>query len=205
MPQVAAITGGEGSVETAVEMLRKVIEERVRALEERETVSISVPSSAVGRIIGRQGANIRTLQRESGATISVPSGGGEVGERECVVSGTKEQITRAVALLQETVQQSALARKRQILRRREEIRERHRPLELSFSSVPSTGEYFGAFVSSVDSDGSVWVQVVEGHDPTQLDNLVEEMTEDYIKVLPTVYSIYAKVCFHPCSCRKTLQ
>ncbi len=180
------VRGKEETVEAAEEMLRKVIEERSRVKVEAESVSIAVPSSAVGRIIGRQGANIKTLQRESGAKITIPRGGEEMESRDCVVSGTKEEIARALALLQEAVQQSELARKRQVLRRREELRDRHRsegPPQLSFSFLPSSGEYFGAFVSSVEGGCRVWLQVVEGQDPTLLDSLVAEMTEDYCKVL----------------------
>lgn len=189
---MAVIAGRDESVQAAEEMLKKVIEEKMRMKEEEETVSMAVPSIAVGRIIGRQGANIRTLQRESGAAVSIPVGGEGREEVECVIRGGKEQIARAVALLQETVQASHLAHKRKVLRQREELRDRHRmdgPPQLQFSSLPNTGDYFGAFVSSVDADGSVWVQVVEGQDPTLLDNLVAEMTEDYSKVQSTTYTV----------------
>lgn len=36
-----------------------------------QTVAVPVPSYAIGRIIGRGGANIRAIQRESGAKVSI--------------------------------------------------------------------------------------------------------------------------------------
>ena len=47
---------------------------------------------------------------------------GEGGEVECEVTGTLEQIDRAVSLMKESIAQSELARRRQALRKRQQLR-----------------------------------------------------------------------------------
>ena len=69
--QVAVISGRLENVQVAEEKLRELL--RVKEEGEREgesIVSVPVPQHAIGRIIGRGGANIRSLQRESGAKVS---------------------------------------------------------------------------------------------------------------------------------------
>ena len=63
------------------------------------------------------------------------------------------------------------------------------PLEdvLSPSYLPATSDYFPAFVSAVDQEGTVWLQRVEGADPALLDSLVDTMTTDYSKLGSQVY------------------
>lgn len=62
------------------------------------------------------------------------------------------------------------------------------PLEdvLVPSYLPATSDFFPAFVSAVDKEGSVWLQRVEGTDPASLDSLVETMTSDYSQLQPEV-------------------
>lgn len=55
----------------------------VPATEEvRLTVEILVPSSQVGRIIGRGGSNVRELQRVTGSIIKLPSQGSTDGTED---------------------------------------------------------------------------------------------------------------------------
>ena len=169
----------------AEEKLQKVIEEKINE-KEPESVTVSVPQSAVGKIIGRQGTNIRTFQRESGAKIIMSRGDDEGADRACIISGNKEQIACALALIKEAIQQSELSHKRQQLQRRQARSQRQPsdgPPQLRYTALNIREDYFGAFISAVDSDGGVWVQQVEGSDPTMLDALVVEMKEDYSKVL----------------------
>ena len=67
--QVVVVSGSEESVRSACESVRECVRRR---MEEREaqTVAVTVPSYAIGRLIGRGGANIRAVQRESGAKVS---------------------------------------------------------------------------------------------------------------------------------------
>lgn len=173
------ISGRAECVRAAEEAVKKVVQEGVREGEE-EKVTVRVPQFAVGRIIGRQGATIRALQRESGARVNMVRGSEGSLESACVVSGSQEQIVRAVALIKEAVQQSELFRKRQALRgRQQRDGGQDHPLSLTSIQLPETGSYFPAFVSAVDARGGVWLQLVEGEDPAKLETLVEMMTADY--------------------------
>lgn len=176
--KVVVITGKPESVHAAEESIKRTVEER---MSEREagSVTVAVPQHAVGRIIGRQGANIRSLQRQSGARLVVSRGSEESAERTCTVSGSCEEIERAVALLREAIQQSELSRRRHGPRRqwRTETEQALPPC-----SLPETSDYFKAFVSSVGPSGGVWVQPLEGSDPANLDALVADMTDDYSKL-----------------------
>ena len=109
----------------------------------------------------------------------VSRGSEESTETTCTVSGSCEQIERAVALLQEAIQQSELSRRRHGPRRQWRT---EADQTLSPSSLPETSDYFKAFVSSVGPSGHVWVQPLEGSDPANLDALVADMTDDYSKV-----------------------
>ena len=174
------ISGRAECVRAAEEAVKKVVQESVREREEeKEKVTMSVPQFAVGRIIGRQGATIRALQRESGARINMVRGSDGALESVCVVSGSQEQIVRAVSLVKEAVQQSELSRKCQALRgRQQRDGGQDHSLSLTYIQLPETDSYFPAFVSAVDA-GGVWLQLVEGEDPAKLESLVEMMTVDY--------------------------
>lgn len=162
------------AAETAVKAVLAARQER------SEVVSLALPHYAVGRVIGRQGSNIRSLQRESGARIEVAQGScDDQGERECRVSGSHEQITRAVALLREAVLQSDVSRGRRVMQPSAPPPE---GVVLRPGQLPEGGAYFPGFVSAVDPEGHVWVQVVEGGASAGLDLLVADMTEYHSKV-----------------------
>lgn len=169
--QVAVITGRAECVRAAEEGVKRIVEERVKKGEEG-SATIPVPHFAVGRIIGRQGNTIRSLQRQSGARINMVHGSEESLESMCVVSGTQEQMDRAVALIKESVQQSNLSRRRKAL-------QSNSSPSVTYTQLPETDDFFPAFVSAVDIKGGVWVQLVEGQDPAKLESLVEMMTADY--------------------------
>jgi len=58
----------------------------VPATEEvRLTVEILVPSSQVGRIIGRGGSNVRELQRVTGSIIKLPTQGSTDGTEDTTI------------------------------------------------------------------------------------------------------------------------
>ena len=66
--QMVVISGSSEAVRSACESVR----EYVKKVEEKESqvlVSVPVPAYAIGRLIGRGGANIRAIQRESGAKV----------------------------------------------------------------------------------------------------------------------------------------
>ena len=94
-----AVTRARAAVEAAVEAQMKP--------SGSNAVSLSIPSSAVGKIIGRQGSNIRNLQRETGAQIEIDSGrAGD--ERTCTITGTEEQVQKAQELLKEVISRASV-------------------------------------------------------------------------------------------------
>ena len=66
--QVVVISGRPENVEAAKEKVQEMVRARLEG-GQSQTVVLPVPHHAVGRIIGRGGANIRCLQRESGAKV----------------------------------------------------------------------------------------------------------------------------------------
>jgi hypothetical protein len=114
---------------------------------------------------------------------------------ECEVTGSVEQIDRALALIEESIQQSELSRRQQALHGRQKTRKPAAtpPLQdvLVPSYLPATSDFFPAFVSAVGREGTVWLQQVEGEDPALLDSLVDKMTNDYSKLGPQVLTIMA--------------
>jgi len=63
-----------------------------------KVVEIAVPDSAVGSIIGRQGATIKEIQSESGANVDIPKGMGVVW-----VVGKPADVAKAKALIEAKV------------------------------------------------------------------------------------------------------
>lgn len=66
--QVVVISGRPENVEAAKERVQEMVRAKLEG-GQSQTVVMPVPKHAVGRIIGRGGANIRSLQRESGAKV----------------------------------------------------------------------------------------------------------------------------------------
>ncbi|XP_061436805.1 LOW QUALITY PROTEIN: tudor and KH domain-containing protein-like [Lethenteron reissneri] len=77
------------------------------------TVEMSVPVSALGAIIGKQGATINQLQRETGAQVFVqraPRGERDARGQEVVrIRGTPDDVCRASVALHRIVAESATA------------------------------------------------------------------------------------------------
>ncbi|XP_053395068.1 probable ATP-dependent RNA helicase DDX43 [Mercenaria mercenaria] len=68
--------------------------------------SINVPSSNVGRIIGKGGSKIRELQDESGANIKVQRDSDSYGETVVEISGSAEAVSKAKDLINELISDS---------------------------------------------------------------------------------------------------
>ena len=66
--QVVVISGSGEAVRSAGEGVRECVRRRMEE-SEAQTVCVPVPEYAIGRLIGRGGANIRSIQRESGAKV----------------------------------------------------------------------------------------------------------------------------------------
>ncbi len=104
------------------------------------------------------------------------TGGRNEAVRVCEVIGGPEEISRAVALIQEIV--AAIDKPRPSRptppSHTQEGVSNIRDLELVISS-----DFIPVFVSSVDGHGGVWVQPIGLEDPVQLEGLVDEMTRYY--------------------------
>ena len=78
--------------------------------EVRLTAEILVPATQVGRIIGKGGANVRDLQRATGAAIKLPEQGSVVGEETPVhITGTFYSVQSAQRRLRAMILTSAAA------------------------------------------------------------------------------------------------
>lgn len=69
-------------------------------------MTMSVPSSKVGRIIGKGGTKIRELQESSGARIKIQTGEDNHDETSIDLIGTEEAQTKAKELIEELCEES---------------------------------------------------------------------------------------------------
>ena len=106
------------------------------------------------------------------------SGGRSDAVRMCEVVGSPEQLSRAVALIQELVAQSERPRP-PTHKPATGNRTTPPPREIEALELHTSTEYIPVFVSSVDGEGGVWVQPIGQEDPAHLETLVEEMTRYY--------------------------
>lgn len=192
--KVVVISGRPECVKAAQSAIQQAMQERAAMDEEAVdaseggAMSVSVPAFAVGRIIGRQGANIRSIQRVSGARVSMTGGPEDAAaERVCILRGSPSQMECARRLVQESVEQSQLVRKQKPRAGRlhsslhgvggQEQQQQHR--ELAPCKLPAGREFFPSFVSAVDGSGGVWVQPLQTNDASLLEMLVDDMTACY--------------------------
>ncbi|KAK4858896.1 hypothetical protein QYF36_023563 [Acer negundo] len=64
------------------------------------TLEMLVPANAVGKVIGKAGANLTNLRQISGATIDISDSKSSRGDRVALISGTPEQMRAAENLIQ---------------------------------------------------------------------------------------------------------
>lgn len=196
--KVAMVTGQKEDVEKAKEAIVMMIKEKSEK-KQIKSVDIVIPNYAIGKLIGKQGQNISAMQKESRARIVVDNNRGSGSVRMCSISGTTEQVSRAVAMVQQSIAESEAAHQRNKLNKKlkydnvnmrtAQMHSRHKggiqkqlpsqqSLTLKSATLPSDGDFFPAFVSSVSATGNVWIQPVNDG-ATVLDDLTSEMTEQY--------------------------
>ena len=197
--KVAMVTGQQEDVKKAREAIVIMLKERSEK-KQVKSVDVAVPNFAIGRLIGKQGQNISAMQKESGARIVVDSNRGSGTVRMCTISGTTEQVSRGVAMVQQSVSESEAAHQRNKLNRKLKSDNIHmktaqlyhsqynkdvqkelpsqQPVVLKPVTLPSNGEFFPAFVSNVSTTGHVWIQPVNDR-ATVLDKLSSEMMAVY--------------------------
>ena len=197
--KVAMVTGQLECVEKAIEAIQMVVKEK-NEKKQVKRVELVIPSHAIGRLIGKQGSNIVAMQKESGARISVDRGSGAT--RSCTITGNNDQVTRGVALVEQSLAESQAALHRSHLNKK--LRDdgnkkygEHRPQKsghvkhhqpnithLVPSTLPHCSDFFPAVVSHVTQRGHIWIQPIsEGADT--LNNLCDGMTDLYSKMAVT--------------------
>lgn len=176
--QVVSITGPAECVENAESAIRSVVQDKLSLNSEQNESRVTIAGCDVGRLIGRRGANIRSIQRQSGANISIEDRekGGE--DRLCLVTGTSRQIEEALLLIEETIGVQCGQGRGNGGHVEKQI-EGERCLTLIPAHLPQTDDYFAVFVSAIDGEGGVWVQAIEEQEPDLLENLVQDMTSFY--------------------------
>ncbi|XP_062589324.1 tudor and KH domain-containing protein homolog [Saccostrea cucullata] len=171
------------------------------------TEQIFVPSSALGRIIGRGGETIRSISRSANAKVYIDRTKDEYREvdREVQITGTREQIDLAKTLIEEKLQEEKLFRaKKSVMEANREKRNKSKvdtedeqrealPLDKAepvpktpthhtenTCSWPSGREYVEVYVSSVANPSTFFVQILTSMS-IQLDEMVKDMSQYYSK------------------------
>ncbi|XP_014672736.1 PREDICTED: tudor and KH domain-containing protein-like [Priapulus caudatus] len=98
------ITGTPDAIREATRLLNRSLEEVTKG---NLSFQMHVPNEAVGRIIGKNGANIKDLILASGARVDVehkPAAGQDSSRRRIItIAGTQQQVDCAKAMIQEVV------------------------------------------------------------------------------------------------------
>ncbi|XP_077865613.1 uncharacterized protein LOC144352405, partial [Saccoglossus kowalevskii] len=197
--RVIVIRGQDENAQKAERLIREFISNQP----EIHNVEIMVPQRALGRIIGRNGENIRTMCRISKTRIKVERRNDDNDpnrQQTITIKGSIEQIKHAKCLLEEKVAEEEEFRKKLEVASANRRPRSPKPwknksdedappqrsakkpavskYEISDTSLPSYSDYFEVYVSAVDTAGHFWVQVL-GKKSQQLDYLVETMTQYY--------------------------
>lgn len=195
--RVAIIRGIPSCVREAEELLNACIVEQQNVV----TETVFVPVKACGRIIGRNGENIRHMCRVSSAKIVVDRSGDERDRNSlrCVsITGTRDQIAVAISMIDEKLaEEEAFQQRAALTSTGRASHYRGRPMAIkstaAFSSSQNNKEsqhlqeelvttsqdgFIEVFISALDSPYSFWVQPV-GTQSIALDKLVTDMTNFY--------------------------
>lgn len=161
-----------------------------------ETFEMMVPVIAIGRIIGKNGENIRQISRNSNAKITIENATISQGatERKITIKGTPEQIASGKVLIEQKVDEDFEFRKK-IERNLANRSPRHKPKALMPGKADdeeavktfdhkerlvATGSdgLFEVYTSALESPDKLWVQM-KGPCTAELDILNDQMTEYY--------------------------
>ncbi|XP_077287448.1 tudor and KH domain-containing protein homolog isoform X2 [Arctopsyche grandis] len=167
----------------AVTMAENLLDEIIQQQKNLQTVTLSVPHWATGRIIGRGGENINNICRSSGAKITITTLNNDtdtVNQKKVVIIGNPLQIKIASDLIEKCVVEDKL--KRETEGKNREPRGKHAASNTGKAVVGtdpgSSGALLEVFVSAVSSPSRFWLQIV-GPQVEELDKLVDLMTEFY--------------------------
>lgn len=181
----------------AAQYAESLIHEKIVSQPLIETYEMSVPIQAIGRIIGKNGENIRAISRNSNAKIIVENTtvSPVSNERKIIIKGTSEQIALAKVLVEQKVEEDAECRNRiesKVANR--SPRNKSKFLMLGMADPDSTANVsrketltatgsdglLEVYVSAIESPDRLWLQM-KGPCTVELDRLQEEMTDYYTK------------------------
>ena len=97
------------------EYLKETESESV-ASSNQKTIEVKVPRSAVGVIIGKSGANIKKIEKDSGARVIMKDEeeGNEKGERIVLIQGEREKAKRAEILVKKIIAEQPVLRTEEV-------------------------------------------------------------------------------------------
>jgi far upstream element-binding protein len=104
-PDVKKVTirGRADNVAKCKESIKQMLEEAVAPQEGEVEDRVPCPAGIVGRVIGRGGETIRSLQQGSGAHILVDQNFPEGADRMVVIKGRPDCVSRARAMVEELI------------------------------------------------------------------------------------------------------
>jgi len=114
MPRQITISGAPNALEVAKQMTQQVMQGGLAGMMSsgipgmlagfeaagQITQVLDCPQTVVGRVIGRNGETIKDLQLRSGCRIQIDQNYPDGQPRKITVSGTQEQLTQGVAMVQ---------------------------------------------------------------------------------------------------------
>lgn len=157
--RMAAIVGKPENVARAKSAILAIVEER-QSKPEPQTLVISVPSRMVGRIIGKQGSQIRQLQYESKARIVVDhTNSPNTMQTQVTITGQEADIDRACILLKELLEQTDRRPGSGAVPASSQFSAPPFKPRLLPAPLPDGIEPVTVYASAIDEDCCVWVQV----------------------------------------------
>ncbi|CAH1972681.1 unnamed protein product [Acanthoscelides obtectus] len=179
-----------GSVE-ACNIADNLIQEFISNQPVLESQDIWIPMGCVGKVIGRNGDKISEIRSLSGAKLTVCDDEKGLTSKRITIKGTLDQINIAKSLIEDVVEQTlqsqqvletSLAKRQPRLPPKGEVLKLDSPKVERISPVPGQPDaQFEVYVSAMVDPSRFWLQIV-GPKATELDCLVEEMTEYYSKL-----------------------
>merc|ERR1712142_746154 len=110
--RILMVRGNQESAQKAEMMIKQIIHD----IPEVHTIDLFVPQRFLGRLIGKNGDNIRNLQRSSKARIVIERSSDEKdpkAKKKVTLSGSAEQIDLARGLIEEQLEEDEAFRKKQ--------------------------------------------------------------------------------------------
>lgn len=186
--RVAAIRGVPDSAQLAEVLIHQTIAQQPRV----HQVELTVPSRAVGSIIGRGGDTIRSISRASRCKIDVERQS-KAYNTKIELRGSSDSIEAAKRMIEEKVAEDLAVRESRV--ERQPRLKYKQPLFLSYEQeeeqqepsllgeqeeLQPTGmdDCIEVFVSAISTPGCFWVQKIGPHS-VELDRLAQEMTGYY--------------------------